>query len=167
MNGRPGVRRLTAWDDTFVDFQSLDNTRNEQLLVGNVADPEKRGCTLIRLILGLHVVAAAPGAASGMTVVSVGIQLSSDDAFTASAVADADQTADFPVSGWMYRDNFVLQDHTSATGPPHIVEVRKDLRAARKMDRSTVSVQMHNNSFQGAAFTVRIIGLVRALYKLP
>ena len=160
-------RRLTAWDDTSVDFQTADGARSAQLLVGNVADPEKRGCTLIRTLLALQLTPAVPGGTAGVTRVRVGVMLVSDDSFSADAMPDVEQDADFPIAGWVYRDHFLVLNHTTTAGPPHIVEIRRDLRSQRKMDRSTVTIQMHNDSISGAAFTTRLIGLVRNLYKLP
>jgi len=135
--------------------------------MGNVADTEKRGCTLVRTVVGLCLRAASPGVVSGQQRVTIGIALVSDDAFSASAVPDVEDAADFPVQGWLWREVRLVYDETLATGIINPVEVRLDLRAARKLDRSSMVLLMSNENLEGTGFDVRVLGLIRSLYKLP
>ena len=137
------------------------------LLAEDVADPEKRGCTIVRMLLGLSLSAATPGVVSGSMRITMGISMVSDDAFVAAALPEADTTADFPVSGWLYRDEYRIVDETLASGVIMLTRVEKDLRTQRKMDRSSLVFQLESNLAEGTAFDVRCTGIVRALYKLP
>ena len=135
----------------------------------NVADPEKRGCTLVRLIMDFVMFASPPGAVSGRQVVSMGIAVVSDDAFSSGATGmpNPEVSTDYPVGGWLWRKVVPVFDETLATGHVPPVEVRQDLRAMRKLDRSTLAFLAFNDAGEGSPFTVQWIGIIRSLYKLP
>ena len=162
-------RRLTAWDDQVMvaGFTATSGGGNAVLLAENVSDPEKRGCTVVRLLARLTLAPATPGAVSGVQTLAMGILTMSDDAYTASAFADPEQDADYPVGGWLYRDVVTVRDETLASGIVAFPEVVLDLRAQRKLDRSTLAFRVFNSALEGTAFTVRITGIIRVLYKLP
>ena len=134
----------------------------------DLSDAEKRGCTLIRILLYMQSAATIPGAVSGQQVASFGIGLTSGDAFAASAFPDANETTDFPVLGWLFRRSWLIKDETLAAGGSwdyNIIDV--DLRAARKLDRSEVFYHVFNAPLEGTSFNVRMHGSIRILYKLP
>ena len=166
-NGIRAPRRGTAWDDNILNEQILNNGQNLLLLLNNVADPEKRGCTLVRVILNLWALPSNPGQVSGSMQLSLGIAMMSDDAFSAAAVAEADVPSDYPPSGWLYRDNVLVVDETLATGAIPPTRIEKDLRASRKLDRQAVAIQMEASAIEGTNFTLRVCGMIRSLYKLP
>ena len=161
------ARRATAWNDELFNFTLVAASSSQFLVVQDVSDPEKRGCTLIRTLLDFAVLAETPGAVSGSSKVSLGLALASDDAFVGGSLPDPEVQADYPVDGWLWRWSGIIIDETLATGhvPPRYI--KEDLRAARKMDRSSVYMAITNDLLEGTAFTVRIIGIIRMLYKLP
>ena len=164
---RPGApRRGTAWDDELISAQVANGAQDARLVIQNVADPEKRGCTLVRVIVHLWLQASAPGASNGTMSLDIGVCLVSDDAFAAGALPEADVAADFPVAGWVYRDRICVLDSVDAKDGP-LVEVFKDLRVQRKLDRSSAVLLLEANSRLGTAFDVSCMGIVRGLYKLP
>ena len=74
-------RRGTAWDDKLVNFSLANGAGTAAIeLVTNVSDTEKRGCTLVRLLLDLSFWANPPGTVSGVQLFDTGIGLVSDDA---------------------------------------------------------------------------------------
>ena len=163
-------RRNTAWDDRLLLGSAIDvpaGGRSSLQLALNVSDPEKRGCTVVRIIMDLVVWPIPPGAVSGVDLLSMGVQMVSDDAFAAGAMADPEDDADFPVTGWLYRGVFLVRDETLATGIGDFTVVQKDLRVQRKMDRGTLVLTVHNTGLEGTFFTIRTTGIVRVLYKLP
>ena len=161
------ARRLTAWDDRMLNQTLADNSQDIQGLMVNVSDPEKRGCTLIRTLVHVQYLATAPGTVSGVNLVHYGIALVSDDAFAASIVPDSESGDDFPVLGWVFRDTTTVVDETLATGPIAPVDVRLDLKSARKLDRSSLVWIAKSVSREGTVFAVQQTGIVRCLYKLP
>ena len=162
-------RRLTAWDDQVITLTTLASggTGLQLLLCENVADPEKRGCTLIRIIIGLSFFPTPPGQVSGRQAVSFGIALASDDAFTGGALPDPETDDDYPVSGWLFRTTFPVFDETLATSGPIGYRIERDIRSGRKLDRSSIYMDMHSAGDEGTQFSIGVIGLVRCLYKLP
>ena len=163
------VRRKTAWDDQILIGQTVVNAASPAgfLLVENAADPEKRGCTVVRIIVDLAVNADVPGSVSGQEVTSFGIALVSDDAFVAAAFPEPNDETDYPVSGWLWRKVILVQDETLATGPIPPVRVYQDLRVARKLDRASLTLIVMTQGIEGSTFNTRLTGIVRALYKLP
>ena len=163
------ARRGTAWDDLLVNQTLTSAVQDIRELMQLVADPEKRGCTLIRTIIDLTFHPVSPGQVSGQQAVDLGIGLVSADARVAGAVPDSDVSGDFPVSGWIYRNRVRVVDETIATG---IVDysggrIEVDIRGQRKLDRSDVVLISLNTPIQGTAFNVNMLGIIRMLYKLP
>ena len=161
-------KRITAWDDQLVNTVNLvEGTQAPVLLAENVADPEKRGCTIVRMLIGIQIMPSNPNTANGTQRVMIGVGVTSDDAFSAGALPDLETDADFPVQGWMYRDSFVVVDIASGGNPGMVVRIEKDIRAQRKIDRSTPFLVLRTNTIQGSTIGVMYSGIVRILYKLP
>ena len=163
------MRRKTAWDDQLFNQDVATGSRVLLLLVEDVADPEKRGCTLVRMIFGINLLASNPGAVSGQQKVSMGVMVVSDDAFLAGSAAMPDPTVDaeFPVGGWLFRAQYIVQDETLASGIIAPLRIEKDIRSQRKLDRASLVFRAENDSMEGSTFSVRMVGLIRCLYKLP
>ena len=152
-----------------MNFSVSSGSTSEVGLVDDTADPEKRGCTLIRLIMDFWMFPSIPGAVSGRQVVTMGIGVVSDDAFAAgsSGLPNPEVDGDYPVGGWLWRHKVPIFDETLATTGPLVIRIKEDLRAMRKLDRSTVALMMKSVSNEGTSFTVQWMGIIRALYKLP
>ena len=165
--GNNGARRRTAWDDELFSVNVPVGTPQSALLLAqNVADPEKRGCTLVRIIYHMYYQANAPGAVNGTMSIDVGIGLASDDAFSAGALPEASVAADFPSSGWLYRDRVIVMDSIDAQDQAP-VEIYRDLRVQRKLERSSLYAMHELGSRLGTSFNVNVMGIIRVLYKLP
>ena len=165
-NGRT-ARRQTAWDDQMFNSVSTVSTSTASLIIQNTADPEKRGCTVVRILVHLWLHAATPGAASGQQQIELGIAMASDDAFVGGALPDVETGDDFPIGGWLWRDVFLVIDETLANGPVPAVEVKIDLRSQRKLDRASIYLATHHSAIEGTDFNIRRSGIIRSLYKLP
>ena len=161
-----GQRRGTAWDDLYLSGSVANAGQDIVRLLPNVSDTEKRGCTAIRVLYHAWYSPTSPGVANGVMSLDVGIGLVSDDAFSASAVPEADDADDFPVAGWVYRDRWAVMDSVDSRDIQP-VEAFRDLRAQRKLDRSSLVMLHEASTHVGTAFTIKFIGLVRVLYKLP
>ena len=161
------ARRGTAWDDAMLNFSLASGAlAAAQQLMQNVSDTEKRGCTLQRLIIGLNVEAATRGIGNGVQRVWLGIGLTSDDAYAGNALPDPESGSDYPVQGWLWRWSGTIWDSVDFAAIQQ-VRIEKDLRAQRKLDRSTMFLTIKNDPRQGTAFEVQVTGIVRMLYKLP
>ena len=163
----PAVRRGTAWEDHFVTIEIANGGSINEDLLTNTTDSERRGYTLVRQILRLDLVADVPGGVSGKQQVSLGIGLASDDAFAAGALPEPEAGVDFPVTGWLWRSQYIVIDELLINGLVAPIRIDEDLHAARKLDRSTLYIRAHSTVEQGTAFQVALTGLIRSLYKLP
>ena len=159
-------RRMTAWDDEIFESILATGAVVSVPLMVNVSDAEKRGCTLIREIINLTFRADTMVVAEGSQRVTCGLALSSDDAFAGAALPDAHVAADFPVGGWLWREQIFVRDSAVAHAG-QVVSIWRDLRASRKCDRSTVYLTVKNEGDAGTAFNVNVQGMIRLLYKLP
>ena len=136
-------------------------------LLKAVSDPEKRGCTLVRTIIKLAFRETPPGVASGSQIIDVGIGLVSVDARVAGALPDPAAAGDFPVTGWIYRSRVLVPAEALGTGYVQPVIIQEDLRSQRKLDRADPVLIVDSTTDEGAELTVRIVGIIRMLYKLP
>ena len=97
-----------------------------------------------------------------------GIQCVSGDSLVAGAVADPNQDTDYPVTGWLGRGRELVLSETLATqGSPVVARLDRDLHVMRKMDRSALVFSISNVSIEGLGFDVRMVGIIRCLYKMP
>ncbi len=167
LNGVRSARRTTAWEDTFVAQSLANNARLDQDLLVNVSDADKRGMTVVRILVHLYFTSTAGTPVDGIQKLSMGIQLSSEDAFAANAVPDPNNVTEYPIGGWLYRDVVVVAEAASGIhiNPP--AEIRLDLRSQRKLDRSEMMYSVENNALGGTNFSVDANGFIRVLYKLP
>ena len=162
------ARRRTSWDDKLLDdiLTSGAGFSNLELML-NVADTEKRGMTVVRIIMGLALFDNVSNA-SGQSLVDWGLQCVSGDALAAGGLADPNQDNDFPVAGWLARGReSVLAETLAVQGTPAITRLDRDLRVMRKVERSSLVFSIQNVSSEGTAFNVRVTGIIRVLYKLP
>ena len=163
-----GAARRTAWDDELVNTVVVNGGTTVAIrLMNNVADAEKRGCTVVRMIMGVDLLAEPPGVVSSTQRFTMGVGMISDDAFAGSVFPDPDTDSDFPVNGWMHRSVHSIRDELLATGVIATVRVDRDIRSQRKVERSTLALFVQNTNTEGAGNSIRITGLVRVLYKLP
>ena len=160
-------RRTTAWDDqTITSLTASSGASQEVLLIENVADSEKRGCTLVRTLVRLTAMPSSITSVNGIQLVHFGIGLTSDDAFAAGALPDVEIDDDYPVAGWVWRDSVYVRDSTVASAG-QIVRLEAELQSQRRLDRSSVFLTFSNVPVQGTPFAVSVGGIVRMLYKLP
>ena len=148
--------------------QSLaNNARLDQDLLVNVSDADKRGLTVVRMLIHLWYTSTAGGPVDGSMRLFQGIQLASEDAFAAMALPDPNNSTEYPIGGWMYRDMIVCTESALGVLRNNPVELWRDLRSQRKLDRSEMVFSVENNAGGGTTFSVDVQGLIRVLYKLP
>jgi len=158
---------MTAWDDAFINQDLANNARLDTDILSRVSDDQKRGCTVIRILLHLWYTPVAGVSVDGTQRMIMGIQLASEDAFAAQAVPDPNNAAEFPIGGWMMRDLVVVAAGGAVQFQNPPVEQRLDLRSQRKVDRAELIFSIENNAGSGTTFGVSVQGIIRTLYKLP
>ena len=160
-----GQRRRTAWVDTAVDATTGNGTQSALDLMQTIDEDESLGMTVTRMLLCLALVPSPLGTVNGVQSFDVGIARQSREAREAGADPEPNDPTDHPLGGWLYRCRFAVLDDPTPGYP--IPQVMVNLKTQRKIDRGVITMFLANNTVQGTAFTVRAIGSVRMLVKLP
>ena len=118
--------------------------------------------TVVRLIVRITITTDDVGQNSlGYQLVDLGIGVCSAEAFVDDSVPDVQVAGDVPQLGWMFRTRVpVIHEQTNVIW--HFPVIDKDLRASRKVDRGVCYLTAFNTAVQGAPFSVRLTGLIRA-----
>ena len=98
--------------------------------------------------------------------VTVGIGVTSLEAFTAAVLPDPGVDNEFPPRGWLYKATRVLAFQNSSTfGVEDYVypSFNFDVRAARRIDKGVLFLAIQNRDIFGTPMIVRVTGLIRAL----
>jgi len=100
-------------------------------------------------------------------IVSVGIGVSSNEAFNVgtTAIPDPNVANEAPPRGWLWKDRGVLvnQQDSGTVEAWHFPEFRFDVRAQRKVDRGTLFIKFVNQDLLAGTTAIKIAGLVRVL----
>ena len=122
--------------------------------------------TVTRILPGLSLVPSTFNAnASGVQIVSLGIGVTSQEAFSAGVVPDPNVSTDYPPRGWLWAATYSIEyDRVAGTGlhwSPVRIDV--DLRANRKVDRGILFLAACNANVSGNGLDVDIVGRFRCL----
>ena len=159
-----GPRRETAWNDTTVNDSLV--SEGSQFLRRTSDFTTEDGSTLVRTLICLSIQPVTPaGQTFNLQLVSIGIGVTSQEAFNAGVVPDPDVDVEQPVLGWVYKCKWNVLENAGADSPPLLVE--KNIKAARKLARGTCYIVGNNKAGAGTPFTIRVFGLIRQLYMLP
>ncbi len=147
---------------------SAGGTDLKDLLVGAVVDLQTK--TIIRWIGRLLVIPSVVANSSiSAQLISLGIGVTSRDAFIAggAAVPNAQTPTEFPVAGWVIRDQAVMvnQQDSGTVEAWHFPEFRFDIRAARKVDRGIAFMSITNADLIAGTTAVKVAGVIRCLVK--
>ena len=157
------MARRRQWIDTLQGTTLASGNTLLQFLLVSLEDPEEtKGMTLIRLIISLDVRPTVPGGAAGIQRLSMGAGIVGADAIgTTASVADSGQAGEHPPSGWMWRDARSVQVGSEAVT---LLWVSADMRAQRKLLYGVPFFRIDSDPVSGTPFSVRVDGIIRALY---
>ena len=120
---------------------------------------------MIRTLICLYVLPAPISTVAGVQSVVIGIGVASQEAFAAGVVADPQTDLDFPQGGWVYRCRHAVIDDSTPGYPTPVI--KEDLRSMRKIHRGELFMTVENLAAEGTTFSIRYVGIVRSLIKLP
>jgi len=159
----PGRNR--AWADTIFCFKSVTD-EGEDVSDLLVDAPTVDTLTAVRIVVDLSVRAGAATIVDGTNCVSVGIGVTSTEAFAnAPPVIPSPAVSDqYPPRGWLYVATSGVTVNTIQSTSPFIqnAEFHADLRAMRKVDKGVLFIAITNTAILGTA-TVDVVGRVRVL----
>jgi len=164
------MARPTVWEDTLVNE---DITSGGSALVGltlQLDDTSKRGSTITRMLIRLNFHEEVLNSGTALQRVDLGIGIASQEAFALGVTAlPAPQTAtERPRLGWYFREEVMVRSSTTDTGfGVPVLRVQADIRAMRKLENGELYLRMNSVGSVGVDFTVRAVGLIRTLVRLP
>ncbi len=154
--------RRRQWQDQIINAAVADGAQGFQVLLDGDIDDTK-GMTLVRMVIGLNVI---PVTFAGDSVdaqrVSLGIGTMSQEAISALTFPDPEIEGDHPLTGWMWRAQYIVLETPFNPG----ARVDLDLRSQRKVMYGAPTLVILNDPQQGTAFTIRVSGLIRCMYLL-
>jgi len=154
------------WIDTFVSAAIANNSTFAVSLSVGVTSLESRlqQMTLLRTIIGIDIAATVHDSGEGSQLVTPGIAIASQEAFTVGATADPEISTDFPTRGWIWRAQYRI--YGFAADQPAVFNRRVDLdiRAMRKLENGEAFITIRNQANEGVAFAVSVFGLIRQLW---
>ena len=124
-SGRASSPRAKEWIDQHIDFNIVDGAEGLRSITTNLLDDEKKGATIIRCLVDMHVSSKTLNA---KVLTAIGLTMLNDDGFAAGAVPDPGDSSDQP--GWYWRAQSVIRGNESNVLESQHIE--KDLRAMRK-----------------------------------
>ncbi len=154
-------RRRGFWVDTLISQDVGDGTTDTKDLLLTPSQFDKYGLTVDRTIVRLKLRPNAVFVTIGLQALDLGIGVFEQDSFAANALPDLNFADDQPGRGWLWRDRYMVEDHSTAGAVEVSTNVYMDLRGKRRIDDMELALLMTNNTAQGTAFSVLVEGLIR------
>ncbi len=156
----------TSWEDTLINADTASGAQSLQTLVSSFSNEEMRlaGMTLMRTIIGLDVAYTVHDAGEGSQLVDLGIGVTSQEAFAAASVPDPNVATDHPTRGWVFRARGRVFGFAADQAAVYDWRLDRDIRSRRKLENGECYLVTNNTAVEGAASTIRVIGLIRLLW---
>ncbi len=159
------MARATEWQDTLISQTVVSAGQTVFSLMGDIAQREQRGLTVIRTLIRLSTHSSSIAGAYGVQLLDIGIGVTSQEAFTAGIVPDPATALDKPRLGWVYRTRHAVSQNGIGSVVMH--DLVADVRGARKVDNGELFCIFQNGSSTGTDFSTVTQGIIRCLFKLP
>ena len=159
--------RKTQWVDTLVNASTANAGQSIVTLLSGLVGNDTEGMTLTRLIINLNTSLNTWTGNYGVQRLDMAIGMVSQEEFGASVVPDPSASLDEPVGGWAWRSevHHVIPGSVSAAFIPSVIQA--DLSSKRKIGSGELLLIVDNNAISGGPDTVRLGGIIRALFLLP
>ena len=135
-------------------------------LLADVISNELVGWTLTRQLVHLWFANDAVEGFHFKTSIDLGVQLVTQEAFSAGVVPDPSVEADRPVLDWVWRDRIMLVTNIDSQVFQDARELRLDIRSRRKIGDGELLLTVDNTAIN-TGFDVRYHGIIRSLFLLP
>ncbi len=157
-------RRRRSWADRTIN-QSIPAGGGFGLIDLLLNAPAVDTITVARILVDLNFQALFTNSDDHTQLVTVGVGVSSAEAFAVggTALPDASMDTEYPPRGWLYAATLpsVQVFATGVWRGPAIFTV--DLGGMRKIDKGTLFMSMENNDVNGVAAAMVVVGRTRAL----
>ena len=151
-----GPRRATEWFDTVFNQILPESTNTAISLSTNILDDEKKGMTVIRMLIDLQFFALS---VNTKALLSGGIYIVESDALAVLALSDPSHADEQP--GWTWRWSTVLSSDSTSISRQHVTADVHSMRKFPGEDTDLISVWELGAITNGAQIT----GIIRVLCK--
>ena len=138
--------------DRIIDLSASSGNEDSVDLLANLAEDERKGATVTRVIMDLRYTLAGIGSVQD---ISIGLTLVNDDALASGALPDPQAETDQP--GWLWRTTHEIAEPDNPNLRQH-----HDLRAQRKMEEEETLVLI---IFVAAVNVMTVHGMSRVLMR--
>ena len=122
--------------------------------------------TLMRTIIGIDIAHLVHDSGEGSQDVTLGIGVTSQEAFAAGILPDPNQETEHPTRGWVWRYRCRTYGFAADQAAVYNHRVDKDVRSRRKLENGECYINIFNTADQGSTGTINVIGLIRQLWLL-
>ena len=161
---RGAPRRRTFWVNTIISDNVGNAAQVKEDLLATPSQFDKYGLTVVRTLIHLSLQPGTLFGAVGTQAFDMAIGVIEQDAFAASALPDLNFPDDQPGRGYLWKERFIVNDHTTAGALPVTQSLMRDLKGRRKIDDMELVWWADNNTITGTAFAVRVEGQIRQLF---
>ena len=159
------MARSFRWFDNVIGFDVASGSQNLRSLMGGITLDAGRRSTIARILFSGSWASQTVVGVWGTEVISWGIGISSQEVFAAGIVPDPETEAEFPETGWLMRDRFLI---SQSSGDSPVVHNRAyDLRAQRKVGTGELYLVSTQGPIDGTSFASTFHGMCRVLVRLP
>ena len=148
------ARRAAEWYDAHIDYTAAASTQTAIDLGTLIAADEKKGMTVVRMLMDLSYRMSAVGTA---IILDEGIAMVHNDAFVAGALPDPNDTDE--QAGWLWRKRTRVQSEAITVSRQGTV---LDLRSKRKFPSEDHVLLYISNTDSGGG--INVDGMIRGLY---
>jgi len=155
-----------VWIDTDVELAIATGLQNSKSLMTNIGSAQSRleQMTLLRTIVGLDIAYTVHDSGEGSQRASIGLGITSQEAFAAGSLPDPEVDSDFPTRGWIWRARYRIWGFAADQPAVFTRRVDLDLRSQRKLDNGESFVIIQNAALEGVATALTVTGLIRQLW---
>ena len=157
-----------VWVDSTLSIQVASSGQDSRSLITgfSAADTRLAQMTLLRTIIGVDIAYTVHDSGEGSQKVSLGIGITSQEAFAAGTLPDPVLATDYPTRPWIWRAEYRVFGF--AADQPTIFTRRLDLdiRAMRKLENGEVFIVVDNFPIEGVTASITVLGLIRQLWNV-
>ena len=156
----------TLWIDTILDFQVATGAQGNISLMTGVSATQTRfdRMTLLRTILGFDIANTVHDSGEGSQSVSLGVGITSQEAFAAGTLPDPEVSGDFPRLGWIWRARYRIWGFAADQPAVFTRRVDLDLRSQRKLENGEAYLIVSNVANEGSTALIEVTGMLRQLW---
>jgi len=155
------------WIDSLINSDVTDGGQVVLSLAGLTSESVIRqdALTLTRTIIGLTCAYTVHDAGEGSQGIFLGTGICSQQAFAGGATSHASVMVEFPTRGWVWRAGYRVFGFAADQPAVFAQRIDVDLRGQRKLENGVSFLHMDNIAIEGVGASVRVLGLVRQLWK--